>query len=177
MDLKGIIAITGMSGLYKVVAQAKNGFIVESLADRKRFPIASTQRISALEDISVYAVDEDIPLSKIFVKMKESGTASPDNKADNKALSAYFRSVLPNFDESRVYASDIKKIISWYGILKDQVSFTEESVAGGEDASAPAVEEKPKAKAKKETAAPKGGQKVKAETAKKGEPAKMRKKV
>lgn len=174
MDLKGIISITGMSGLYKVVAQAKNGFIVESLADKKRFPISSTQRISALEDISIYADDEDVPLSKVLLKIKELGQTA-DPKADNKALVAYFKTVLPNFDEERVYSSDIKKVISWYNILKDIVS----DEAPKEDTSAD--EEKLIAakalKKEKAGAAPAKPHKVKAETSKKGEAARTRKKV
>ena len=176
MDLKGIISITGMSGLYKVVAQAKNGFIVESLADKKRFPISSSQRISALEDISVYAQDEDVPLSKIFLSMKENTDTFPDGKADIKALAAYFKAVLPHYDEERVYTSDIKKIINWFSILKSanllEAAPAEAKTAEGE------AEEKPVVKAKKEKAsAPKPSQKIKAESSKKGEAARMRKKV
>jgi hypothetical protein len=155
MDLKGIISISGMSGLYKVVAQAKNGFIVESLADKRRFPITSSQRISALEDISIYATDADIPLREIFLKIREqNGSGLPvSNKSDNKALNEYFRSVVPNFDEERVYPSDIKKVVTWYEILKDKVDWEAKEQMGTDVAEEKGITEdkavKPKPSKKK----------------------------
>lgn len=149
MDLKGIISVSGMSGLYKVIAQTKNGFIVESLADKKRTPIHSSNRVSALEDISVFKVDGDIPLVEVFKQIKESkgDTFAYDPKADNQSLKNYFKSLVPDFDDSRVYVSDIKKILTWYGLLKDQVSTTEEKPAKE------AASDKPEKKTKAKTAA------------------------
>ncbi len=123
MDLKGIISVSGMSGLYRVIAQTKNGFIIESLADKKRSPIHSSNRVSALEDISVFKVDGDIPLTDVFKQIKEKkGEAfSYDPKADNKVLKDYFKTLVPDFDENRVYISDIKKILSWFLLLKEQI--------------------------------------------------------
>ena len=127
MSLKGIIAIAGVPGLHKVLAQARNGFIVESLSDKKRFSISSSQRISALQDISVYTLEEDIPLRVVFKSLKDQNVG-PDakNLAPDK-LRAHFETILPNFDQERVYTSDIKKIYTWFGLLKDISNFEEES--------------------------------------------------
>ncbi len=155
MDLKGIISVSGMSGLYKVIAQTKNGFIIESLADKKRSPIHSSNRVSALEDISVFKVDGDIPLTDIFkqIKEKKGDDFSYDPKSDNKTLKDYFKVLIPNFDEDRVYISDIKKILSWYVLLKDQISVKADKA---EEALSEKGEKKTKAKAEtKAKAAPK----------------------
>src|SRR5437868_4810286 len=105
MDLKDVISISGMSGLYKVVAQSKNGFIVESLVDDKRMPISATQRISSLVDIAVYTKNEDLPLREVFKKIQETngGKMDADLKGDQQALKDYFKKVIPDFDEERVY--------------------------------------------------------------------------
>jgi hypothetical protein len=119
MDLSGIISISGRPGLYKVIAQAKNSIIVESLTDKKRFPAYSSDRISALEDISIYTIDEDKPLQDIFADIyaKENGKEGPSHKSDIAELTAYFAEILPDYDEERVYASDIKKLFQWYNLL------------------------------------------------------------
>jgi len=126
MDLKDVISISGMSGLYKVVAQSKNGFIVESLADNKRMPINASQPISSLVDISVFTKDEDMPLKNVFKKIQETdgGKLSIDPKGDPKSLKDYFKKIVPNIDEERVYPSDMKKILTWYGVLNDKIDFS-----------------------------------------------------
>lgn len=182
MDLKGIISISGMGGLYKVVAQSKNGFIVESLTDKKRFPISSTQRISALEDISMYATDEDVPLKDILKRIhdKYKDKLSVDSKSDNKQLSEFFKSVLPNYDQERVYVSDIKKLVGWYDILNKSVSWEEpkeEAAVAEEEKGDDKVAAKLKKAKEPAQAAPKAEHKVKADVAKKGAAAKTRKKV
>lgn len=119
MDLSGIISISGRPGLYKVIAQGKNNIIVESLIDNKRFPAYSTDRISALDDISIYTIDDDKPLKEIFADIyeKQEGKEGPSHKADIAELTAYFSEILPDYDEERVYASDIKKLFQWYNLL------------------------------------------------------------
>ena len=126
MDLKDVISISGMSGLYKVVAQSKKGFIVESLADQKRMPINSTQPISSLVDISVFTKDEDMPLKNVFRKIQETDgdKLSIDPKGDGKILKDYFKKIVPNMDEERVYPSDMKKILTWYSLLSGKIDFT-----------------------------------------------------
>ncbi|HQV01480.1 MAG TPA: DUF5606 domain-containing protein, partial [Bacteroidia bacterium] len=122
MSLKGIISIAKMPGLYKVIAQSKSGFIVESLGDKKRMPVSATQRISMLEDISMYCKSGDTPLKDIFQKMKNSeAILSLDAKADIEKLKAAFETVLPDYDTERVYNSDIQKVIKWFQMLKDEV--------------------------------------------------------
>ncbi|NRA10536.1 MAG: DUF5606 domain-containing protein [Crocinitomicaceae bacterium] len=119
MDLSGIISISGRPGLYKVVAQGKNSIIVQSLIDNKRFPAYSTDRISALEDISIYTVDDDKPLKDILTDIfaKQEGKAAPSHKEDISILQDFLSDILPDYDEERVYPSDIKKLFQWYNLL------------------------------------------------------------
>ncbi len=120
MDISGIISIAGMSGLYKVVAQSKNGLIVESLIDKKRVPAYSTQRISSLEDVSIYSTGDDVPLKEVFQKFydKENGGVCIDHKQPDAELKKYFKEAFAEYDEDRVYVSDIKKILNWYNLLQ-----------------------------------------------------------
>lgn len=119
MNLTGIIAISGRSGLYKVVAQGKNNLIVQSLEDQKRFPAYASDRISALEDISIYTYDEDVALKSIYdtIYAKENGGLAPSHKESKTVLENYLLEVLPNYDQERVYPSDIKKLFQWYNLL------------------------------------------------------------
>ena len=117
--LKGILSISGQAGLFKLVSQAKNSIIVESLIDGKRFPAYSTSRVSALEDISIYTEEGDVKLSEILLKIyaHTNGGEAPTAKASAQELKNYFESVVPNYDKDRVYVSDIKKVLSWYNLL------------------------------------------------------------
>lgn len=119
MDLSGIISISGRPGLYKVIAQGKNSIIVESLTDKKRFPAYATDRISALEDISIYTYEGDKPLKEIFadIYVKQDGKEAPSHKEDVSVLQAYILEIVPDYDEERVYPSDIKKLVQWYNML------------------------------------------------------------
>lgn len=148
MNLTGIISISGKPGLYKVVAQAKNNIIVESLEDKKRIPAYSSDKISALDDISIYTYDEDVSLKSIFRSIydKENAAACISHKEDNNKLKKYLLEILPNFDQERVYISDIKKIFQWYNLLHkaDELKFEEEKT----EEEVPATDEKPAKKAK-----------------------------
>ncbi len=126
MELKDVISISGMSGLYKVVAQSKNGIIVESLADNKRMPINSSQPVSSLVDIAVFTKEEDMPLKSVFKKIQETdgGNLPVDPKGDPKAVKDYFQKIVPTMDEDRVYPSDMKKILTWYSLLNGKIDFT-----------------------------------------------------
>ena len=119
MDLAGIISISGRPGLYKVIAQGKNNIIVESLIDKKRIPAYSSDRISALEDISIYTLESDKPIKDIFSDMfkKLEGKECLSHKSDIDDLQEYLLEILPDYDEDRVYSSDIKKIFQWYNML------------------------------------------------------------
>jgi len=153
MDLSGIISISGMSGLYKVVAQTKNGLIVESLVDKKRVPAYSTNRVSALEDVSIYSTGDDVPLKEVFQKIYDAEKGAPciDHKSADAELRKYFKSVFAEYDEDRVYASDIKKVVMWYNLLQKEglLDKKEESV---EDASKPKVKASAETKTKTTTA-------------------------
>jgi len=121
MDLSGLISISGMPGLYKVVGQMKNGVIAESLTDKKRVPVLSHQQISALEEISMFTAGENKPVSEILKTIfeKEKGGKTIDHKADEKQITAYFESVLPDYDKEKVYASNMRKLFNWYNILHE----------------------------------------------------------
>lgn len=120
IDLTGIISITGQPGLYKIVAQSKNGIIVEGLADKKRTNVYSSTRVSTLADISMYTTGDDRPIDEIMTAIfkKEKGGPAVDTKADDKEIEKYFAGVVPDYDKERVYASNMRKLISWYNILQ-----------------------------------------------------------
>jgi hypothetical protein len=121
IDLAGFIAISGYPGLFKVVAQTKNGVIVEGVADKKRLVAHSHFKISALEDISIYTTQEDTLLSNVFKSIfdKENGGQAISSKEAPVEQGKYLESVLPNYDKERVHNSDIKKLFSWYNILQE----------------------------------------------------------
>lgn len=147
MNLAGIISISGKPGLYRVIAQGKNNLIVENLEDKKRVPAYATDRISSLEDISIYTYDDDKPLKEIYTALfeKEKGKETISHKEDAAKLQKYLLEILPNFDQERVYPSDIKKLFQWYNILLKAGALVpeakEENAESGED-------KKPAAKAK-----------------------------
>jgi len=119
MEFNKIIAVTGKPGLFEVVSQTKTGVIVESLDDKKRFPITSTQNISMLENIAIYTYEEEVLLLEVFKKIfkKEEGKEAISHKESGKKLEAYFSEILPEYDEERVYTSNIKKVVQWYNLL------------------------------------------------------------
>lgn len=126
MSLKGILSISGTGGLFKVVAQTKNGFIVESLADKKRIAVSSTQKISMLDDISVYCESGDKPLREVFKAMQENDSDAEDAQKSAQASKDFITKALPDWDRERVYASDIAKMIKWYLLLRNNVTFDAE---------------------------------------------------
>jgi len=121
MNLAGIIAISGKPGLYKVVKQGKNNLFVQSLDSDKITPAYSSDKISALEDISVYTYEEDVPLLELLglIAEKSNYEATLSHKEDKKKLESFFEEVVPNYDKERVYFSDIKKIFQWYNQLQN----------------------------------------------------------
>lgn len=123
MSLEKVIAITGKPGLYKLVAQTRGGFVAESFLDNKRVSINTQQNVSVLSEIAIYTLSAEVPLKEVFqnIKKKENGGATSVKAKDSKdKLEAYFFEILPDYDEDRVYASDIKKVIQWYNLLLDQ---------------------------------------------------------
>ena len=119
MDLKGILSIGGYGGLYKLIKQTKNGFIVESLTDKKRMQAFATSKISTLEDIAIYTEEGEVHLKDIFKKIfeKEDGKQTINHKVSSKELKSFFAELLPDYDRERVYVSDIKKVVNWYNVL------------------------------------------------------------
>jgi Domain of unknown function (DUF6852)/Domain of unknown function (DUF5606) len=119
MTLDKIIAIAGKPGLYKVLTHTKGRIIVESLTDKKRFPVGATQTINALQDIAIYTYDEEVPLREVLVTIyeKEKGKTSVNPNDKGNVLTKYFSEILPNYDAEHVYTSNIKKLLKWYNDL------------------------------------------------------------
>ncbi len=118
--LKTILSISGKPGLFKLISQGKNMLIVEALATKKRQPAYARDKIVSLGDIAMYTDSEEVPLGEVFQKVydKEEGKAIDASLYKTEAqLREFFAQVLPNYDEDRVYATDIKRVISWYNIL------------------------------------------------------------
>lgn len=119
--LKNILAITGKAGLFKLISRGNNMLIIESLEDGKRMPTYARDKIVSLADISMFTLGEDVPLRQVLENLKTKENAQPCSfdakKADNNALRAFFKEVLPDYDQDRVYPSDIRKLIQWYNIL------------------------------------------------------------
>ncbi|TMU57186.1 DUF5606 domain-containing protein [Flagellimonas algicola] len=130
MALDKILSIAGKPGLYKLLTQTRTGFVGESLLDGKRVTVGMRNNVSVLSEIAIYTLEEEVPLRDVFSKIKEKENGqktSVSHKAEKIALEEYFFEILPNYDEDRVYASDIKKIIQWYNLLLDNkiTDFTE----------------------------------------------------
>jgi hypothetical protein len=156
MNLQGIVAVSGKPGLWRALAQNKTGYVLESLDAQKTKLIAnlSTAKLAALNEITIFGLEDDIKLTDVFERMKAAANI-PTAKDDGKKLREFFYTVAPDHDEEKVYASDMKKIISWFQILKDMPLFNEEMPAAetpvAEAAPEPVKEEVPAA----EPAAPK----------------------
>jgi len=119
MEFNKIIAVSGKSGLFKVISQSKSAIIVAGLGDDKRAAISATQNVSLLENIAIYTYEEDIPLLKVLKAMfeKTEGKEAISHKESGKKLEAFFAEVLPDYDAERVYTSNIKKVIQWFNLL------------------------------------------------------------
>ena len=136
MNLRGLVSVSGKPGLFKLIGQNKSGFILETLDDQRNKIVVniSTAKMASLEDITIFSETADLKLSDIFLKMKDSKQVPDAKAADGNSLRTFFSDVAPDYDQERVYASDIKKIITWFGIIKDLPLFTEvapEPVADG----------------------------------------------
>lgn len=123
-DLSKILAVSGQSGLFLYVSQARSGAIVEALADKKRSTVGMTSKITSLADISIYTDDEEVKLQQVFLNMKEvlSDADAPSAKSDPQELKALFEKALPSYDRDRFYVSHMKKVVEWYNALKRYAS-------------------------------------------------------
>ncbi|KAA2218133.1 DUF5606 family protein [Maribacter flavus] len=131
MGLEKILSVAGKPGLYKLITQTRTGFVAESLLDGKKISVGLRSNVSVLSEIAIYTLDEELPLRDVFLKIqeKENGEKTSVSHKDEKIkLEEYFFEVLPNYDEDRVYTSDIKKIIQWYNLLveNDLTDFSKE---------------------------------------------------
>lgn len=131
--LKGILSISGQPGLFRMVAEAKNRIIVESLLNGKRMPVSATAKISSLDDIAVYTTGGDIPLKEILKRIagQTQGETTVSPKTTDQEIRRYFESVVPDYDRDRVYISDIRKILIWFNLLqeKELLDFSEEETS------------------------------------------------
>ena len=123
-DLSKILAISGQSGLYLYISQARNGAIVEALSDKKRSSVGMTSKITSLADISIYTDDEEVKLQQVFLNMKEvlGEDNAPSAKSAPEVLKALFEKALPDYDRDRFYVSHMKKVVEWYNALKNYAS-------------------------------------------------------
>ncbi len=138
MSLEKVLSIAGKPGLYKMMTQTRGGFIAESLLDGKKMSVGIHHNVSILSEIAIYTLTEEKPLREVFklIKEKESGNQTAVSHKESKdKLEEYFFEVLPDYDEDRVYASDIKKILQWYNILQknDLLNFEVEAEAVSAD--------------------------------------------
>ena len=153
MDLQGIISISGRPGLFKIVTQGKSNVIVESLIDKKRFPAFASEKISSIEDISIFTDAEDVKLTDVFSTLltQNDGKEAINHKVEEAVLRKTFEGVLPNYDIDRVYLSDIRKVFQWYNLLLKEGLLKKEEVAV-EDGEKPAKAEKESKKVKADAA-------------------------
>jgi len=180
MSLEKVLSIAGKPGLYKLKSQTRSGFLAESLLDKKTVNVSGRHNVSLLSEIAIYTLTEEVPLREVFKKIseKENGGEAIDHKSSKDKLEEYFFGILPDYDEDRVYLSDIKKVVQWYNMLikngmTDFSESKEEEVKEEENEGA----EKQEAKAAKpKKAAPKSGASKtatpKASSTKKGGPTK-----
>ena len=121
MKIEEIITISGKPGVYQIISRSNNGLIVESLEDKKRFPVFSSENVSAFSDISIYTSEDSVSLKNVFEKihLKEEGGPAIDSNSDPETLKAYMGEILPDYDRDSVYVSHIKKLLKWYNLLEN----------------------------------------------------------
>lgn len=158
MNLEKILAISGKPGLYALKVQTRSGFVAESLMDGKKVTVSLKSNVSLLSEISIYTYEGEKPLAEVMklIADKENKGPAISHKEDNATLATYFKEVLTNYDEERVYPSDIKKILNWYNMLQAKGLVTDEAPAATSTSEETAPEEPAKkapakkVKAKKE---------------------------
>ncbi|MFB9079890.1 DUF5606 domain-containing protein [Flavobacterium procerum] len=159
MNLAKILAISGKPGLYELKVQTRTGFVAESLLDGKKITVSLKSNVSLLSEISIYTHTGEKPLTEVMqqIAIKENKGQAISHKEENAVLLSYFKEILPDYDEERVYPSDIKKVLNWYNTLQAKGLVTDLAPAAEEPKEEAPVAEKPKkapaakkAKAKKE---------------------------
>lgn len=139
-DLTKILAISGQSGLFLYISQARNGAIVEALSDKKRNSFGMNSKITSLADISIYTDEQEVKLQQVFLNMKEvlGDAEAPSAKSAPEVLKEFFGKALPAYDRDRFYVSHMKKVVEWYNCLKKYASL---DFAEPETEDAPETEE------------------------------------
>ena len=123
MDLSKILSVSGKPGLYRMVGEAKNNLIIESLIDGKKIPSFAHDRVSSLKEISIYTEGEDTPLEKVFELLfnhQEGKPVDDPKKMSTQGLKSIFETILPDYDKESVYTSDMKKVFTWYNLLLEK---------------------------------------------------------
>ncbi|QOW08978.1 hypothetical protein Q73A0000_00750 [Kaistella flava (ex Peng et al. 2021)] len=137
MQLEKIISISGKPGLYKLISQLKNGFIIEDVLTKKKVSISNSSQVSLLDNIAMFTQDTEVPLFEVFENLakNEDYKETISHKASEEDLRALMSKSLPNYDKERVYVSDIKKLAQWYNILHKAGYITPDSFVKAEEAS------------------------------------------
>lgn len=170
MQLEKIISISGKPGLFKLVSQLKNGFIIEDVTSKKKISIGNSSQVSLLDNIAMFTFDQEVPLFDVFETLAKEVNyeQSISHKSSEAELREVMEKALPNYDTDRVYVSDIKKLVQWYNILHKAGYITPESFVK------PEVEEENESASKAqpvETTAKKAEPKTKKPAAQKAKPA------
>ncbi|MEM0517342.1 DUF5606 family protein [Aequorivita flava] len=158
MSLEKVLSISGKPGLYKLKSQTRAGFLAESLLDGKTINVSGRHNVSLLSEIAIYTLTEEVPLREVFKKIseKENGKETINHKASKEELEEFFFGVMPDYDEDRVYASDIKKVVQWYNMLiKNGITDFSEAEESEEDQTETDETKDTKKPAAKKAAAPK----------------------
>ena len=137
MSLDKVIAISGKPGIYSLKKQTRSGFVAESLIDNKRITVGVRHNVSVLSEIAIYTLSGEKPLAEVLQKIKEKENGEPtiNHKVSKDELEEYFFNLIPDYDEDRVYASDIKKVVQWYNILQknEMLDFEKGKVTAGSE--------------------------------------------
>ena len=156
MQLEKIISISGKPGLFKLVSQLRNGFIVEDITTKKKVSISNSSQVSLLDNIAMFTFDKEVPLFEVFenIAKKYDFKQTINHKSKSDELKTFMEESLPNYDTERVYESDIKKLAQWYNLLQKAGYITPESFVKVEEVveEAPTAEEKPAKKTTKKAA-------------------------
>ena len=160
MSLEKVLSISGKPGLFKLKNQTRNGFLAESLLDGKTINVSGRHNVSLLSEIAIYTLTEEVPLRKVFERIfeKEEGKETINHKLPKVQLEEYFFDVLPDYDEDRVYPSDIKKVVQWYNMLVKNglTDFSEPEKVSNQDDDSKETVDKAKESVKNSPAKPVG---------------------
>jgi hypothetical protein len=134
MLLEKIISISGKPGLFKLVSQLRNGFIIEDVTTKKKVSIGNSSQVSLLDNIAMFTFDKEVPLFEVFENIAKNYDYKEtiSHKSSDDVLKEFMTASLPNYDTERVYASDIKKLAQWYNLLQKAGYITPESFVKAE---------------------------------------------